>query len=205
MIDNLVTYHIHKYTPLPPNDALAYQYILAGNGVFVRAETCFFTALLPVTAVTVRGLPPLRSRFQLKIPRIPAHLLAAILADARHARRPDGGLNEALYHIHHNGRFAQIQKPLQQATRTSVTTTDAPGTIRCELHSHGHMPAFFSQTDDADEQGACLYGVMGCVDSEPEMQLRVGVYGYWLALPLTAVFSDNSPVKHTYREKNHDG
>ncbi|RMG96326.1 MAG: hypothetical protein D6706_10350, partial [Chloroflexi bacterium] len=55
MIDNLVTYHIHKHTPLPPNGALAYQYILAGNGVFVRAQTCFFTALLPVTAVTVRG------------------------------------------------------------------------------------------------------------------------------------------------------
>lgn len=83
MIDNLVTYHVHKHTPLPPNDALAYQYILAGNGVFVRAETRFFTALLPVTAVTVRGLPPLRPRFQLKIPRIPARLLAAILADAR--------------------------------------------------------------------------------------------------------------------------
>ena len=41
MIDKLVTYHIHKRDPLPANDALAYQYILAGNGVFVRSETRF--------------------------------------------------------------------------------------------------------------------------------------------------------------------
>lgn len=72
MIDNLATYHIHKRDPLPVNDALAYQYILAGNGVFVRAETRFFTALLPITACTVRGLPPLRTRFQQLVPCIPA-------------------------------------------------------------------------------------------------------------------------------------
>ena len=92
MIDNLVTYHIHKRDPLPANDALAYQYVVAGNGAFVRAETRFFSALLPVMACTVRGLPPLHARFQLLVPRIPARLLEPILADAR---RPDHGLNEA--------------------------------------------------------------------------------------------------------------
>ena len=88
MFDNLVTYHIHRspcndHQPLPPNDALAYQYILAGNGLFIRAETPFFAATLPVAACTVRGLPPLRWQFRLKVSRIPAHLLDAILADAR--------------------------------------------------------------------------------------------------------------------------
>ena len=71
MFDKLVTYPIHKRAPLPANDALAYQYILAGNGVFVRAETRFFMALLPVTACIVRGLPPLRPQFQLFVPRNP--------------------------------------------------------------------------------------------------------------------------------------
>lgn len=213
MIDKLVTYHIHKRDPLPANDALAYQYVLAGNGVFVRAETRFFTALLPVTACTVRGLPPLRHQFQLLVPRIPARLLDAILADARCARRPDNGLNEVLYQFHHHGRAVQVKKPAQQATPTSVATSVATSvttavadaaSIICDLHSHGNMRAFFSQTDNADEQGARLYTVIGRLDSEPEMRLRVGVYGYWQPLPLTAVFTANGPFKDLYQEKDDD-
>ena len=205
MIDKLVTYHIHKRDPLPVNDALAYQYVLAGNGVFVRAETRFFTALLPVTASTVRGLPPLRPQFQLLVPRIPARLLDAILVDARCARRPDNGLNEVLYQFYHHGRAVQVKKPAQQTTPTSVTTAVADAaTIICDLHSHGNMRAFFSQTDNADEQGARLYAVIGKLDSEPEMRLRVGVYGYWLALPLTAVFTNNGPFKDLHQEKDDD-
>lgn len=34
MFDNLVTYRVHKCDPLPANNSLAYQYILAGNGLF---------------------------------------------------------------------------------------------------------------------------------------------------------------------------
>lgn len=85
MFNTLVTYHIHKHDSLPANEALAYQYILAGNSLFVRAETRFFAALLPITAGTVRGLPPLQTRFQLLVPRIPARLLDAVLADAQRA------------------------------------------------------------------------------------------------------------------------
>lgn len=205
MIDKLVTYHIHKRDPLPANDALAYQYILAGNGVFVRAETRFFTALLLVTDCTVRGLPPLRPQFQLLVSRIPARLLDAVLADARRARRPDNGLNEVLYQFHHHGRAVQVKKPAQQKTATSVTTAVADAdSIICDLHSHGNMRAFFSQIDNADEQGARLYAVIGRLDSEPEMRLRVGVYGYWLALPLTAVFTNNGSFKDLHQEKKDD-
>ncbi len=209
MIDKLVTYHIHNRDPLPANDALAYQYVLAGNGVFIRAETRFFTALLSVTACTVRGLPSLRPQFQLLVPRIPARLLDAILADARRARRPDNGLNEVLYQFHHHGRAVQVKKPAQHTTPTSMATSvttavaDAASII-CDLHSHGNIRAFFSQTDNTDEQGARLYAVIGRLDSEPEMRLRVGVYGYWLELPLTAVFTNNGPFKDLYQEKDDD-
>jgi hypothetical protein len=123
---NLITYHLHRHT-LPAQDtpasaarvAPAYQYILAGNGVLVRAETRFFTALLRIAPGVVRGLPPLRPQFRLKVPRLPA--------------------------------------------------------ILCELHSHGLLPAYWSATDDADEQGARLYAVIGRLAARPEIRLRVGV------------------------------
>jgi PRTRC genetic system protein A len=202
---NLVTYHIHQQEPLPASDALAYQYILAGNGLFVRAETRFFTAVLLAAACTVRGLAPLRRQFRLKCPRLPAQLLHAVLADGRRARQPDGRLNETLYQFHHHGRTVQVRKPAQQGTATSVIAAggDAPAVV-CDLHSHGHMPAFFSPTDDADEQGLRLYAVMGRLDSVPEMRLRLGVCGYWQPLPLTAVFSDAGPFLDLYNFKERE-
>src|SRR5690606_9704267 len=144
MFVNLVTYHIHRQVPLPPLDALAYQYILAGSGVFIRSETHCFEALLPITPCTVRGLPLLHHHFRLKVPRIPERLLHTILTDAHRARRPDGGLNEALYQFHHHGRTVQVQKPAQQTTATHVTATgSAEAAVICDLHSHGHMRAFW--------------------------------------------------------------
>ena len=201
MYPNLVTYYVHNSRSLPPNDALAYQYILAENGVFIRSETRFFEAILPISPCTVRGLTTLQPHFQLKVPRIPAHLLDRILADARCVRRPDDGLNEVLYQLHHQGQSIQVKKPNQQTTATSVRamTRDNPAVL-CELHSHGNIQAYFSQTDNADEQAAKLYAVMGRLDSQPEMRLRVGVYGYWQELPLTAVFTANGPCKDLYKE-----
>ena len=212
MFPNLVTYHIHRHQPLPPNDALAYQYVLGGNGLFIRAETRFFAATLPVTSCTVRGLEPLRRQFHLKVPRIPGRLLERVLADARQARRPIGdqpshGLNEVLYQFHHHGQRVQVKKPPQQATGISVVTTDHStndnGSILCDLHSHGNMAAFFSQTDDADEQGAKLYAVIGKLDTTPAIRLRVGLYGTWQPLPVTAVFTHSGPFRDLYFKENH--
>jgi PRTRC genetic system protein A len=191
MFDNHVTYHIHQATLLPPNDAQAYQYILAANGLFVRAETRFWQACILVAACEVRGLQPLQSWFGLKIGRLPATLLTAVIGDARQQRRDGGGLNEALYQFRHDGHQVRLVRPAQQATASRVQTRQPPPPdMILEIHSHGATPAYWSATDNRDEQGACLYGVMGRLDGRPQVRLRVGVYGYWQELPLTAVFGD---------------
>ncbi len=199
MFHNLVTYHVHKRDPLPANNALAYQYILAGNGLFIRTETGFFEAILPIAACTVRGLEPLRHSFRLKVARIPARLLDTILTDARRARRPDSGLNEVLYQFHHHGQTVQVKKPAQHTTSVAVLATGAADQrILCDLHSHGNIHAFFSRTDDADEQATRVYAVIGKLDTAPEIRLRVGVYGYWLSLQVTAVFTGCGAFQDLY-------
>jgi PRTRC genetic system protein A len=202
MFDNLVTYLVHKTDPLPPNDAQAYQYVLAANGLFLRAETRFWRACLPLARRQVRGLQPLRPYFELKVSRLPVSLLCEVVSDARRQRRGDG-LNEALYQFRHDGRRIRVIRPAQRATPGSVQSEQAcsPDTI-LELHSHGNMEAFWSATDDRDEQGACLYGVIGRLDSRPEMLLRLGIYGYRFPLPLSLLFAgsggyvDAAAVKH---------
>ena len=58
-----------------------------------------------------------------------------------------------------------------------------------EFHSHGRMRAFFSATDDRDEQGFRIYGVVGQVDqAAPRIALRVGIYGHFQELRLEDVF-----------------
>jgi hypothetical protein len=73
---NLVTHHVYDGCRLPPFDAQAYQYILAGNGVrtlFVRAEMQYILAGNGIFAILfracarcrllVRGLAPLQPSF----------------------------------------------------------------------------------------------------------------------------------------------
>ncbi len=77
MFNNIVTYHILRSDDLPAYDAIGYQYITAGNGLFIRTETRFFTATVPVKRAIVRGLPLLKGRFHLRVPKLPESLLTA--------------------------------------------------------------------------------------------------------------------------------
>ena len=43
---------------LPARRGLAYDYVVAGDGLFVVAENRFFAVRVPVATATVRGLPP---------------------------------------------------------------------------------------------------------------------------------------------------
>ncbi|MCI0396395.1 MAG: Mov34/MPN/PAD-1 family protein [Chloroflexi bacterium] len=208
MFANLVTYRVHQSLPLPANDAIAYQYILAAGGVFVRAETRFWAATLPIARCEIRGLQPLQPQFRLKVPRLSQQLLVQVLADARRDRGGDGCLHEALYRFQHIGERVRVVKPAQQATATRVRSPggDDPTTI-LELHSHGWMEAFFSRTDNLDEQGAHIYGVIGRVDGAPEIRLRLGLYGYWQPLPVTLLFDGDGGLNDIIRQKerSHEG
>ena len=63
-----------------------------------------------------------------------------------------------------------------------------------EFHSHGSSRAFFSATDDRDEQGFRIYGVVGRLDDpRPELSLRVGVYGHFTPLDWPPVFDGPNP------------
>jgi PRTRC genetic system protein A len=202
MFANVATYHVHRSNPLPPNDANAYQYVLAASGVYLRAGSRFFDVLLPLARCPIRGLAPLEPHFRLKVPRLPGRLLVAVLLDAQRARRPDGDLNEALYHFHHNGARVRVVKPAQRATATAVVgaEADAAGVI-LDLHSHGTMGAFWSGTDDNDEQGFRVYGVIGRLDERPEIRLRLGVYGYWFPIPVGVLFDNREGFVDIFGQK----
>lgn len=194
-MNNLVTYHLHRAPALPPSDALFYQYVIAQNGVFVRAENEFVSACIPVThlkeaTAPIRGLQPLGGWVRLKIPQIPLNLLETVMADAQ-VSAENGRLDETLSYVTwRNGRYRLIKPADQQATPNSVISEMVePGEmVVMDLHSHGAAPPYFSPTDDRDETRLRFYGVIGSLRATPQWRFRLGIYGHWLEMDRDTLF-----------------
>ncbi|MCB0031209.1 MAG: Mov34/MPN/PAD-1 family protein [Anaerolineales bacterium] len=171
----------------PPAEPLAagYDYILAGNGLFLRAANRFFALTQCIAPATVRGLVPLEPSFELKVPCLPAALLTTVLAHAR-----TQGQREILYYVRHDGQKCRLTVPAQHRSATHILSSGGGGDdILLEIHSHHAMPAFWSETDNQDELGFRAYMVLGRIfGNRPELRLRIGVYGYHFELPVSALF-----------------
>lgn len=193
---NLVTYHVHQSPVLPESDAIFYQYVMAQNGVFVRAENRFVDACIKVVSlrgptIAIRGLQPITGWVRLKLPKLPLTLLDAALSDAQASVRANQ-LDETLsYVVWRNGRYHLIRPNDQQASPTSVVsqTVELGETVVMDMHSHGAASPYFSPTDNRDETRLRFYGVLGNVNTSPHWLFRLGIYGYWLELSQDALFA----------------
>ena len=100
---------------------------------------------------------------------------------------------ERLFAVRWDGICYRLIIPPQAGDATSLAYVPPSGVV-AEFHSHGTSPAFFSATDDADEQGFRIYGVVGRLDTtEPELSLRVGVYGHFAPTEWWQVFDAPLP------------
>lgn len=193
---NLVTYHVHQSPGLPKSDAIFYQYVIAQNGIFVRAENAFLDACVKVASLkgpttAIRGLQPLAGWVRLKLPKLPLTLLDAALADAQASVRANQ-LNETLsFVVWRNGRYHLIRPNDQQASPTAVmsNTVELAETVVMEMHSHGAALPYFSPTDNLDETRLRFYGVLGHAHADPRWLFRLGIYGYWVEISQDALFA----------------
>ena len=91
--------------------------------------------------------------------------------------------------------------PPQAGSRASLIYQPPSGVV-AEFHSHGSLSAFFSATDDRDEQGFRIYGVAGRLHSaRPELRLRVGVYGHFAPAEWSQVFDGPHPALRLVAEE----
>lgn len=189
---NLVNTLLAESETLPPFDSF-YQYVIAGNGLFIRAEDSRLAALIPIADdLTLHGLVTLAPLVTLKLPRVPGVYLESIWQSARR-HLP----NEAMYQIGYDAAIVDdirfmwrviMPRPLAEPTPTALQFSDQPETV-IDLHSHATMDAFFSATDDDDERGFRLYCVIGKVETDtPEILCRVGVYGHHMLIPADLIF-----------------
>jgi len=194
-ISNLVGYRIaYPGIPLPPIEASLYEYVMAGNGIFIRGARREFHAQFCITPCTIRGLAKLEPSLQLNALRVPREIVAEMLRRARAARDVRGQPCEIVFHLELSEASAwechvpnQAQSPVRaKPNDDSPSSSYARACI--EVHSHVDMCARFSSLDDQDEVGFRLYGVLGCISKTPVIRVRVGMYGYRHDIPANWVF-----------------
>jgi len=174
---------------LPPRSGVAFDYVLAGDGLFIVTANAWIDVRIPVARCTVRGLSPVYSACKLLMGRLPESLWDKILHNLRLAHSADC---ELLTGVRHDGESYRMIVPQQVVAPLAVRYVPQEDLV-LEVHSHRDGLARFSATDSTDEQRLRLYGVVGRLDQQrPQVAMRAGAYGYFLPVPWTRVF-DGDP------------
>ena len=177
-----VGYLLNKREGLNGEPGMFYDYLVAENGLFIRAHNPLVKATVCISPVEIRGLSPLKESIELTHGKIPRRLydlaLSVLMA---------GSDREEYLAITWEDEY-RLRMPTQERDSASVKYEKLPYSVM-DIHSHGHMDAFFSSTDDSDEKGLRLYMVVGRLDTLlPEVELRLGVYGYLVPLSIEEIF-----------------
>ena len=183
-----VGYLVNHPAGLAGSQGIGYDYVLGAGGLYVQSESAHLTARVLVVPTEVRGLAPVSEKVTLTYGPIPTHVFELGLAWLLAAP-----VTERFFAIRWDGDAYRLVVPPQEGTGSSLTYQPPQGVV-AEFHSHGRDSAFFSSTDDGDEQGFRVYGVVGCLDTpEPELTLRLGIYGHFAPLHWRHVFDDPPP------------
>lgn len=187
----------------PAFDAGLCEYIYAANGLFRRAQRRGLKALVPAATPT-RLLTTLKPYVHLQTPRVPMPLAQEILDESRRQCIARREFVEALFYLCWNdeqGWSLHVPPQAQGATWVYATDTNAESAYvnaLIEIHSHHWMDARFSSDDNKDEVGFRIYGVLGRIFAQPEIKLRVSVFGDWWEIPASVVFELPAEVHERY-------
>lgn len=183
---------------LPKIPDCLYAYVLAGNGVFLKAAREELDVLIPISRINIASLPTVAPYVHLSR-RVPKeYLLEALELSRRNFPK------EILFWFNLNDCWS-MDIPQQFAQPSHVVPldkTDARGTnALIDLHSHGALPSFFSRTDNRDEQGFRIYAVLGEVDRAPTIKVRAGVYGHYFYIRASTVFEMPDEILDVYEKE----
>ena len=179
-----VGYLTNSLTGIEGEPGVFYNYILAAGGLYLRARNAQLAVTVCIAAQEIRGLAPLKENIQLVHGKIPLNFLNLALSVV--ITKPD--IEQYLAITWDSGYSLKI--PSQQATAALVTYETLPDTV-LDIHSHTDgVPGQFSPIDNHDEQGFCLYAVVADMRNLcPTVELRLGIYGYFLPLSQSEIFT----------------
>lgn len=173
------------------------DYCLAHNGVYLRATRPEMTVTVQVAATSLPGLGDLRPSCHWQVPRLPIALLSRVFIQAREAcaHTSKESLWYGVWQPEPENEWV-LGRPPQWATAGNVIIDHTAlsqqwqhiaSAAVVEIHSHGVAPAFFSSTDNRDEQGFRIYIVVGQVTTHPQIAVRAGLRGHYVPLAAATI------------------
>ncbi len=194
-----------------PITAIMLEYLMAADGLFVRAKRREFSVCLPLCRVNVKGLPDVESKIVWHKPKIPSSIWQEILSDAR-TRCDFADFKEDVFVVFWNEKDAKwnwkrISRERQRASTIADDTLEEYGEACIELHTHPDGAIHFSRADDEDESGKFrIFGILTDIHSNlPKIRFRCGVYDHFIQIPADFVsemplgFIDLNKVEQTIR------
>ena len=150
--------------------------------------TTEFKATVLHAGVSTPGLVELKSEFELLVSKVPLVKVKAIIEQIE--RYPD---SEQLFYLywHWQGGCWEVVRPEQECTATTcVSLEQHPEPAAIEIHSHGAMGAFFSSTDNREENGCRISTVIGRSNNQLEIVSRVCVHGLFLNVDSDVIYEN---------------
>jgi hypothetical protein len=175
--------------------AIFYEYIFAGNGVFVRAEREEFIALLPVCGLEIKGLEEEKpAGLVWKKKRIESGLWREILE----AARTESGASEmnfreevfAIFRDEKDKGWSWRRIGRDRRRSAAIADDSLPEYTRAAVEIHTHPPGayHFSPADDRDESGKFrIFGILTDIHQRPKVRFRCGIYNHFVEIPARAV------------------
>lgn len=169
-------------------EALMYEYLLAGNGLLLRAVREEFMASLPIAYREVKGLPEAFVGLSWHRPRIASELWNEILRHARNSHTA-ADFKENVYLIYWD-KIRAMWRWRAAGRNNSWAATIADDQLpeyadACiELHTHPPGALNFSGADDVDESGKFrIFGILVDVHDKPKIRFRCGIYDQFVQMP----------------------
>lgn len=171
-----------------PIDSALYEYLLAGNGLIVRAKRSEFSVSLPLSLQKIWGLPNASIGISWDKPRVPNTLWREILSDAQQTHT-SSSFREEVYLIYWYDTRKEWRWKAAGRNSSPVTTIADDSlpeyTEACiELHTHPPGALDFSSADDKDELGKFrIFAILIDVHDKPKIRFRCGVYDHLVPIP----------------------
>ena len=174
-------------------------YVAAENGLFEVRMNAIGTFARKVDGVPDMG--QVAEGFVSALPKIPWELFEQAVAFFRAVMKRHGGAESYIqffFNREEGKYFAHVPKQYVSGGHVNFdrdVELEAKHILVMEAHSHNSMSAFFSGTDNADEQADRLFMVMGKLDERvPQVLVRCAMGGQHVPLTIEDTFevpSDN--------------
>jgi PRTRC genetic system protein A len=162
--------------------------VVAANGVSVQVKLDWLDCTVRIA--DIGPVPPLPygildERIVFAFNVIPVRLLDAFVEVGRR-RLPDEIAGGLIYSRQTGELRLQLYEALTASPgsiRYAMPALEPDESIAVDLHTHGRFPAFWSPTDDRDDQGIKIAGVFGDLHQpRPSAAFRLAVNGCYRAL-----------------------